>query len=113
MLQLLQLLQQLLGSNTAQLGVRSATSSHLSSPPHSSHPQVADHGLLTVLGSDTAQLGVSAVKKAAGGALFVHSAEVMSGTIKKGAQVQGLLGNAVWCIDSAVQQDVGCVINGG
>lgn len=85
-------LLRVLGSDTAQLGVRTATSSHLSSPPHSSHPQVADHGLLTVLGSDTAQLGVSAVKKAAGGALFVHSAEVMSGAIKKGAQVRGLVG---------------------
>ena len=44
------------------------------------------------MGSDTAQLGVNAVKKAAGGALFVHSAEVMSGTIKKGAQVRGQRG---------------------
>ena len=56
-------------------------------------PKVADHGLITALGptgsgATTATLLVGDVKKAAGGSLFVHSAEVMEGALRVGSKVR-------------------------
>ncbi|GAX83651.1 hypothetical protein CEUSTIGMA_g11076.t1 [Chlamydomonas eustigma] len=54
--------------------------------------QVSDHGIMVTRGGGPENvpettLLVSGVKKAAGGALFVHSAKVASGTIRVGSQV--------------------------
>ena len=63
--------------------------------------QTADRGIITVLSGDAssdggsaaagegATLRVGGVKKAAGGALSVHSAEVLSGELHVGSKVRG------------------------
>jgi len=49
--------------------------------------QVGDHGLIRVVGDAETLLLVGDVKKAAGGALFVHTAEVQAGSLRVGQQV--------------------------